>query len=74
VAEAEVVHVHQETPRGVFNRYRREAMAFKRIHPEAHFNLYDFARLTVMNILSDLYHAARERLCGKTSLRSFGSA
>src|SRR5215510_10139059 len=39
VAEAEIVHVHNETPQGVFNRYRREAMAFKRIHPEAHFNL-----------------------------------
>jgi rhamnosyltransferase len=62
VAEAEVVHVHQETPRGVFNRYRRETMAVKRIHPEAHFNLYDFTRLTTMNILSDLYHAARERV------------
>ncbi len=60
VAEAEIVHVHQETPRGVFNRYRREAMAFKRIYPEAHFNIYDFARLTTMNILSDLWHAARE--------------
>ena len=62
VAEAEVIHVHNETPRGVFNRYRREAMAFKRIHPEAHFNLYDFARLTTPNILSDLWHAARERV------------
>jgi glycosyltransferase involved in cell wall biosynthesis len=60
VAEAEVVHVHNESPRGVFNRYRREAMAFKRIHPEANFNLYDFARLTAANILSDLWHAARE--------------
>lgn len=60
VADAEIVHVHQETPRGVFNRYRREAMAFKRIYPEAHFNLYDFVRLTTMNILSDLWHAARE--------------
>jgi glycosyltransferase involved in cell wall biosynthesis len=60
VAEAEVVHVHEETPRGVFNRYRREAMAFKRIHPEANFNLYDFVRLTTSNILSDLWHAARE--------------
>ena len=60
VAEAEVVHVHHEMPRGVFNRYRREAMAFKRIHPEANFNLYDFARLTAANIFSDLYHAVRE--------------
>jgi glycosyltransferase involved in cell wall biosynthesis len=60
VAEAEIVHVHNETPRGVFNRYKREAMAFKKIHPESHFNLYDFARLTTTNILSDLWHAARE--------------
>jgi len=64
-AEAEIVHVHNETPRGVFNRYRREAMAFKRIHPESHFNLYDFIRLTLMNIVSDIYHAGRERVLTK---------
>lgn len=62
VAEAEVVHLHEETPRGVFNRYRREAMAFKRLYPEAHFSLYDFARMTAGNIWSDLWHAARERV------------
>lgn len=60
VAEAEIMHVHNETPRGVFNRYRREGMAFKRLHPEANFSLYDFVRLTTMNIFSDLWHAARE--------------
>lgn len=60
-AEAEVVHVHNETPRGVFNRYRREGMAFKRMHPESHFSIYDFVRLSTMNIISDLWHAARER-------------
>jgi glycosyltransferase involved in cell wall biosynthesis len=65
VAEAEVIHVHNETPHGVFNRYRREGMAFKRIYPEAHFSLYDFARLTTMNILSDLWHAAREGVLWK---------
>jgi len=69
VAEAEIVHVHEETPQGVFNRYRREGMAFKKIYPEAHFSLYDFVRLTTMNILSDLWHAAREGLLGK-NLRS----
>jgi hypothetical protein len=62
VAEAEIIHVHNETPRGVYNRYRREAMALRRIYPEAHFNFYDFLRLTVTNILSDLWHAARERV------------
>ena len=61
VAEAEIVHVHDETPQGVFNRYRREAMAFKKIYPESHFNVYDFVRLTITNIFSDLWHAARGR-------------
>jgi rhamnosyltransferase len=59
VAEAEIIHIHDETPQGVFNRYRREGMAFKKIYPEAYFNVYDFLRLTSMNILSDLWYAAR---------------
>jgi rhamnosyltransferase len=62
VAEAEIIHIHNETPQGVFNRYRREAMAFKKIYPEAHFNIYDFVRLTTMNVLSDLWHVARKRV------------
>jgi rhamnosyltransferase len=62
LAEAEIVHVHNETPKGVRNRYRREAMAFKRIYPEAHFNIYDFARMTASNIVNDSVHAARERV------------
>jgi glycosyltransferase involved in cell wall biosynthesis len=61
VAEAEIIHFHNETPRGVFNRYRREGMAFKKMYPEAHFSVYDFVRLTTMNILSDLWHAAQAR-------------
>jgi len=65
-AHAEIIHIHDETPQGVQNRYRREAMAFKRIFPESHFNVYDFARLTVTNILSDLSHAARSRVFWKS--------
>ncbi len=65
VAEAEIIHVHNETLESVFNRYRREGMAFKQIYPEAHFSLYDFIRLASMNILSDLWHAAREGLLWK---------
>jgi rhamnosyltransferase len=61
VAEAVVVHVHNETPRGVLNRYRREGMAFKRIYPEAHFSLYDFVRNVLASISFDLLHAARTR-------------
>lgn len=59
VAEAEVVHVHDETPRSVLNRYRREAMAFKWVYPEAHFSLYDFARNVLSSIGFDLLYASR---------------
>jgi rhamnosyltransferase len=61
VAEAEVVHVHNETPGSVLNRYRREAMAFKRLYPEAHFSLYDLIRNITTSIGFDLLHAARVR-------------
>jgi glycosyltransferase involved in cell wall biosynthesis len=71
VAEAEIVHVHHETPRAVFNRFRREAMAFKRIHPESHFSIYDFARLTATNISSDIWHAAREKVLLKNLFSIF---
>jgi rhamnosyltransferase len=61
VAEAEVVHVHHESPSGVLNRYRREAMAFKQIYPEANFNFYDFFRNAFSSIGFDLFHAVRSR-------------
>lgn len=61
VADAEVIHVHNEDPRDIFNRYRREAMAFKRIFPEEHFSIWDFSRLWVTNICSDLWHATSQR-------------
>ena len=65
VAEAEIVHIHNETPRGVYNRYRREAMALRKIYPEANFNLYDFFRSSITNIFSDMWHAVRERVLWK---------
>jgi glycosyltransferase involved in cell wall biosynthesis len=60
-AEAEVVHVHSETPRQVYNRYRREAMAFKHIYPHERFGLRDLIRLAGTNIASDTWHAARQK-------------
>jgi glycosyltransferase involved in cell wall biosynthesis len=62
VAEAEIIHIHDETPKAVFNRYRREAMAFKRIYPEAHFSLYDLARMVSSNIANDLWQARRQKV------------
>jgi rhamnosyltransferase len=57
---AEIIHVHAETPRRVYERYRREGMAFKRIFPESHFSIYDFARLTISNITRDMQEAGRQ--------------
>lgn len=65
IAEAEIVHVHQENPRAVYNRYRREAMAFKRIFPQERFSIIDFLRLTLSNIATDLWHAYQERVLSR---------
>ena len=67
-AEAEVVHVHNETWRGVYNRYRREGMAFKTIHPQERFGFNDFIRLFTVNVLDDWKAASREKLLSKVWL------
>jgi len=59
-SEAEIVHVHDETAREVFNRYRREAYAHKEIMPDMSFSFFDFLWLTSKNIASD-YRAAANR-------------
>ena len=60
-AEAEVVHAHDETPGAVYNRYRREAMAFKHIFPQEHYHLWDLFHNLTTNIVSDAWHASRKR-------------
>jgi GT2 family glycosyltransferase len=64
VPEAEVIHLHQETPRGVYNRYRREGMAFKQIYPQEHFRFWDFLRLFGGNAASDCRQAVRQKCLG----------
>lgn len=56
-AEAEIIHVHEETPKAVYNRYRREAMALHRIRPQEHFGLIDFGKLFLSNVVSDIWYA-----------------
>jgi rhamnosyltransferase len=60
IAEAEVIHAHAEIPKSIYNRYLREAMAFKRIFPHERFGLADCIRLVCSNIANDLWHAARQ--------------
>jgi len=58
-SDAVVVHLHDEIPSQTYNRYRREAMAFKRIFPNENFFIKDFLRLFVSNTVSDYNNALR---------------
>jgi glycosyltransferase involved in cell wall biosynthesis len=60
-ADAEVIHVHDETWDRVRNRYRREAIALRSIEPELRFTAADFVRLVFGNVTADLREARRQR-------------
>ncbi|MCF8709474.1 glycosyltransferase [Rhizorhapis sp. SPR117] len=59
--EATIAHVHDETWLQVRNRYRREAMALRRIDAEAHFSFLDFLRLFAANIVVDAAAAMKQK-------------
>ena len=60
VAEAPVVHVHEETWSTIRNRYRREAIAYKQIMDEEQFSGREAVFLAASNIMSDYWHAFRD--------------
>jgi rhamnosyltransferase len=61
VAEAPVVHVHEESWEVIQNRYRREAIAYKDIYPDAEMTRRRAASLALGNVVSDWWHASREQ-------------
>lgn len=61
-AEAVIVHIHEETPKKILNRYYREAIAYKKIFPFAKFGLWDFFYLSISNIISDYYFSIVDRV------------
>ncbi len=64
-AEAEIIHVHNETPASIYSRYSREAIAFKRIYPHEKFHVLDFLKLFVGNVFADYYHSWRDQVLMK---------
>lgn len=60
IAEAEIVHVHDESWRGIHKRYLREGMAFKQIYPQEQFSYRELLRLFFKNAASDLKEASRQ--------------
>lgn len=64
-ADAEIVHVHEESYSRLFNRYRREAIAFKTVFPDEHFSFFDFIKMFLSNVFSDYFHAIHDRVIRK---------
>ena len=60
-SDAEIIHIHDETPKEIYNRYRREAIAHKQIIPDQEFSFADFVSAFVRNTLSDYRAALRQR-------------
>lgn len=68
VADAPVVHVHEETWNTIRNRYRREAMAYARIVKGSKLSLPRAIGLAVSNIASDYRDAIRADLVRSNAL------
>jgi glycosyltransferase involved in cell wall biosynthesis len=61
VADAPIVHVHEESWSIIRNRYRREAMAYARIVEGSNMSLPEAVGLSLSNIASDYTHAVKSR-------------
>ncbi len=61
VAEADVIHVHNETYTGTFNRYFREAITLHSLFPEQKFRIWDCLWLWFLNTASDYVHSTRDK-------------
>lgn len=65
VAEAEIIHVHNESWRGISNRYKREGMAFKTIYPQEKFDFLDFCKAFFTNVGNDFQTAIKKNVLMK---------
>jgi len=64
-AHAPIVHVHDESIAKIKNRYMREAIALKTIFPKQSMSFFEFLRLSIGNIVSDCFHAKRDKVLVK---------
>ncbi|MCB0643290.1 MAG: glycosyltransferase family 2 protein [Phaeodactylibacter sp.] len=61
-AKATIVHLHEESWKSVFNRYRREALALRLIMKHEKFNFITCLTLLLRNLSSDYANARRDRV------------
>lgn len=62
IADAGIIHIHQETWQQTYHRYLREAIAFKAIFPDQTFTAWNFVYCLTTTIFSDYYHACLDRV------------
>lgn len=68
VADATVIHLHEESWKKVKLRYEREAIALQRIMPEIHLSFSDFVRFFISGVLNDFSSAIHQRKFLKVGL------
>ena len=61
MADAEVRHIHEETSLQIFNRYKREGIAYSFIFSDQTFSLFDLIKLWTANTISDYIYALKKR-------------
>lgn len=61
VADAPVIHIHEETLNQTHRRYYREALTMRGIMPEVHFHIWDMVSCFAAGVTHDLAEAARAR-------------
>ena len=57
VPNAEIIHVHQESWRQIRNRYKREAIALRKIESYISMNFFNMVYLIFLSIFSDIFAA-----------------
>ena len=62
IADAPVIHIHEETLTQVKRRYYREALTLREIMPEVHFNFGDFIRYFTAGVFNDFSEALTEKV------------
>jgi len=62
VADATVVHIHEESLQQVRRRYYREALTVRDIMPEVHFNVFDLIRCYLAGVFHDLDQARHSKV------------
>lgn len=60
-ADATIIHVHDESPSEILNRYQREAIALSQIFSDRSFSFFDFLKAFAYNTTADYAAAAKDK-------------